>query len=64
MTLSDALKSRDNNLTPVRLFLSWLVLFGHSYAIVNRPGMVDPFSAALRAQALPEQVSALALATP
>ncbi len=37
---------RNNNFTAIRLFLAWLVLFGHSFA-VTKSGL-DPISAGLR----------------
>lgn len=44
MQLSTKLSDRSNNLTAVRLFLSWLVLYGHSYAIIRVPGQSDAVS--------------------
>jgi len=34
--------SRENNFTTIRIFLAWLVLYGHSYAIQKVPGIKDP----------------------
>lgn len=41
-TLADYDGNRENNFTAIRLFLAWLVLWGHSFAIVAEPGLRDP----------------------
>ncbi|MCB1695017.1 MAG: acyltransferase [Halioglobus sp.] len=35
---------RDNNFTTIRIVLSWLVLYGHSFAINKVPGITDPLN--------------------
>lgn len=35
---------RRNNFTPIRITLAWLVLYGHSYAIQNASGLIDPLN--------------------
>lgn len=40
---------RDNNFTIIRLLLTWLVLFGHSFA-VTKSGL-DPITSGLRPRA-------------
>lgn len=36
--------SRRNNFTTIRIVFSWLVLYGHSYAIQKTPGINDPLN--------------------
>lgn len=40
--------NRKNNFTLVRVFLSWLVLFSHSFAIQNPTGLAYPFASVLK----------------
>ena len=35
---------RDNNFTTIRIVLSWLVLYGPSFAINKVPGITDPLN--------------------
>ena len=42
--LKDFDGSRKNNFTLLRVLFAWLVLYGHSYAIQNGAGFVDPLN--------------------
>lgn len=42
--LAEKLGTRQNNLTPVRLILAWLVLYGHSYGIARNAAEHDQVS--------------------